>query len=340
MNDLRRHRRGERRVQLGAMHAEIRRAVETLGHRQLVGHLPRVPHAVEMRVGRERDALQPLLETDPAQHLHRVRHHLDARSDPRESRRLLVHAHVEPRAPQSRGDGEPAHAGADDRDRALCAAHSILNPVALTIGVHRATSARVRREAVSGSQSATSSAPPCSRSRAKVSSAFALAVAWDSASIAVAGVPAGAKIALNTTTCKPGRPDSIAVGMSGAALTRAALLTARMRKRPARWWPTTEVERIIVATAMCPAMRSWSAGPPPLYGTCTRSSPPASSLKSSPVKFVIVPWPAEPYEYLPGLALISATSARRLCAGIAGCTSIDVGVMLTTAIGVKSLTGS
>jgi hypothetical protein len=83
-------------------------------------------------------------------------------------------------------------------------------------------------------------------------------------SITARGVPAGAKTALNTTTFMSGRPDSIAVGMSGAALMRVSLLIARMRARPARWCPITVELRIGVSTGMCPAMRSCIAGPPPL----------------------------------------------------------------------------
>ena len=73
MDDLRRHRRSERVVQRRPVHAEVRRAVQALGHRQLVRHLARVPDAVEVRVGREGRAAQALLDADAAQHLHRVR---------------------------------------------------------------------------------------------------------------------------------------------------------------------------------------------------------------------------------------------------------------------------
>jgi hypothetical protein len=49
----------------------------------------------------------------------RVRHHLDAGADAREAARLLVDLHIEADLPQRGGGGEAAHAGADDRDRAL-----------------------------------------------------------------------------------------------------------------------------------------------------------------------------------------------------------------------------
>ena len=60
--------------------------------------------------------VQVLLDAQPAQHLDRVRRHLDAGADAREARRLLVDVHVVPDALEKRGGGEPADAGADDRD--------------------------------------------------------------------------------------------------------------------------------------------------------------------------------------------------------------------------------
>jgi len=38
--------------------------------------------------------ITPFLDTDSAQHFHRVGHHLDARADTRKTPRLLVHAHI------------------------------------------------------------------------------------------------------------------------------------------------------------------------------------------------------------------------------------------------------
>ena len=53
MNDLGGQHREERIVEIGAMHAQIRRAVEALRHRQLARDLAGVPDPVEMRVRRE-----------------------------------------------------------------------------------------------------------------------------------------------------------------------------------------------------------------------------------------------------------------------------------------------
>ena len=57
------------------------------------------------------------LDPDPAQDLHRVRHHLNARANALELGRLLVDPHVDAGLAQSGGSGQSAHACADDRDR-------------------------------------------------------------------------------------------------------------------------------------------------------------------------------------------------------------------------------
>jgi hypothetical protein len=76
-----------------------------------------------MRLRRERDLAQALLDADAPQYLHRVRHHLNARTDAREAARLLVHPHVEAVAQQDRGDRHPSHARAYDRDRKCLSDH-------------------------------------------------------------------------------------------------------------------------------------------------------------------------------------------------------------------------
>ena len=64
--------------------------------------------------GAKDTSAQSLLDADLAQHLHRVRHHLDAGADARKARGLLVDLHIHAEMAQRRGDGETAHAGADD----------------------------------------------------------------------------------------------------------------------------------------------------------------------------------------------------------------------------------
>jgi hypothetical protein len=70
VDDLVRHDRSQCFVQVGAMHAEERRAVEILGHRQLALDFTGVADAVEMGVRCKGALAQHRLDADPAQHLH------------------------------------------------------------------------------------------------------------------------------------------------------------------------------------------------------------------------------------------------------------------------------
>ncbi|OFW16402.1 MAG: hypothetical protein A3H29_14020 [Acidobacteria bacterium RIFCSPLOWO2_02_FULL_67_21] len=73
---------GEQRLmEVAAVHAQVRRAEEALRHRQLAQDLARVPDAVEMRVGLKRRPAHAVLDADAPQHLHGVRHHLEAGAD-------------------------------------------------------------------------------------------------------------------------------------------------------------------------------------------------------------------------------------------------------------------
>ena len=76
-----------------------------------------------MRVWLEGDGAQFLFDTDPAQHLHRIGHHLDARADALKTGGLLVNLHIEAGAAQSSGHGQAAHAGANNRKGELLRAH-------------------------------------------------------------------------------------------------------------------------------------------------------------------------------------------------------------------------
>ena len=57
------------------------------------------------------------LQADAAQHPHRIGAHLDAGAEPHELRRLFVDPHGKAALMQRRGEGQPAHSGADDRKR-------------------------------------------------------------------------------------------------------------------------------------------------------------------------------------------------------------------------------
>src|SRR5262249_5254477 len=106
----------------GANHAETRWIVETLGHRQLARNLAGIAISVEMRIGRERSLAQPLLDPNATQNLHRIRHHLDAGSDARETHRLLVNLNANATAPQRRRHRQPPHTCTDPGDRQLLVA--------------------------------------------------------------------------------------------------------------------------------------------------------------------------------------------------------------------------
>ncbi|MNT27101.1 hypothetical protein D3C72_1627170 [compost metagenome] len=91
------------------------------------------------------------------------------------------------------------------------------------------------------------------------------------------------------------------VGTSGSAGERVALVTASARRRPA-FTCGSEPGRLSNISCTWLASRSAIAGPLPLYGTCTISTP-AIDLNSSPDRWLVVPLPAEPMFSLPGLAL-------------------------------------
>ena len=80
-------------------------------------------------------------------------------------------------------------------------------------------------------------------------------------------------------------------GMSGKDGARLAVLTARPRKRPDFTKGITDTVLVNVI-ATCPDTKSVTAGPAPLYGTCTMSIF-AMNLSSSPDILATPPVPAE-----------------------------------------------
>src|SRR6185503_2154372 len=85
----------------------------------------------------------------------------------------------------------------------------------------------------------------------------------------------------------------------------------------------------------CPDMRSISAGPLPLYGTCSIFTP-VIMLKSSADMWIEVPLPEEAKLIWPGLDLASAMNSLTVLAGTAGCTSMTFGTRATSATDAKS----
>ncbi|MOA63052.1 hypothetical protein D3C78_1886480 [compost metagenome] len=63
-------------------------------------------------------------------------------------------------------------------------------------------------------------------------------------------------------------------------------------------------------------------------------------MNSSAARWLDVPWPLEAKEYFSGSFFKSATNSCRLLAGTDWFTDITLGIVATTASGVKSLTAS
>src|SRR5262245_7660500 len=80
------------------------------------------------------------------------------------------------------------------------------------------------------------------------------------------GVPLGANKPIDCCEIMPGSPASTAVGMSGAAIRRVGLVTARMRSLPVRLNSSNGPVTAGVTIATCPLMVSAVAGPASRYG--------------------------------------------------------------------------
>ena len=78
------------------------------------------------------------------------------------------------------------------------------------------------------------------------------------------GTPAGANRPLKFAAIMPGRPASIAVGMSGAAASRVSALIARMRTFPVAWNCSSGPPTFGVIIGMWPEARSATPGAAPL----------------------------------------------------------------------------
>ncbi len=103
----------------GAMHGQMRRAVDRLALRVEPGLLQGAPVVPAALVHPDRPhglTVEPLAEPEPIEDARRVRPHVDAAADFGQLRRLLVDLDVEPGPPQRQRRGQPADPGADDGD--------------------------------------------------------------------------------------------------------------------------------------------------------------------------------------------------------------------------------
>ena len=105
------------------------------------------------------------------------------------------------------------------------------------------------------------------------------------------GVDAGAKIPIQNSTSMSGKPACAMVGRSGSATSRLPLATASPRSFPSLTCATLDAGEP-KAIGVWPPMVDATAGPAPLNGTCTRSSP-SDRRNSSAVMCPGVPMPGE-----------------------------------------------
>ena len=100
-------------------------------------------------------------------------------------------------------------------------------------------------------------------------------------------MPAGVYSIVHVNTSNPGHPSSAIVGTSGSDGSRVAVVTASARSLPA-FTCGEALTTLSIMIGTWPAITSISAGPLPLYGTCSMSMP-AARLKSSMPR-----WDGEP----------------------------------------------
>ena len=112
--------RGRRQqfVQVGAMKLDIGRTVLALvlgRQRELLDHFAGIMQPEHIGAGAHAERRDLCIEPEIAQHVHGVGAHLDACTNLRERRRLLVHLDVEPGLHQTGCSGEPAKARTHDQ---------------------------------------------------------------------------------------------------------------------------------------------------------------------------------------------------------------------------------
>ena len=105
------------------------------------------------------------------------------------------------------------------------------------------------------------------------------------------GVPAGATMPWKKSDSCPGAPASAKVGTSGNSGARSPLVTASARSLPSLISAAAE-GKALNAICVWPPMVEFTAGAPPLNGTCTMSSPKAS-LNNSAASCADCPVPAD-----------------------------------------------
>src|SRR4051812_6478299 len=152
------------------------------------------------------------------------------------------------------------------------------------------------------------------------------------------GVFAGAKMPKMDTASYPGSPVEATVGMSGYRAEGCALVTASARNLPDFTCGEAALG-LVKDSCVCPAMRELMAGPTPLKGTRTMSTP-AMALNKAPARCEAVPlWPLASFS-TPGLALATAMRSLMELMGWEGWTTTMLGEVVARVMGAKSRSAS
>ena len=148
-----------------------------------------------------------------------------------------------------------------------------------------------------------------------------------------AGVPAGATMPYHSRASpKSLKPASVMVGTSGRLSSRFKPDTDSARSLPPRMCGLTEVGTVNMMPTW-PPKRSITAGPAPLYGTCTILVL-VIRRNSSPIN--CGPAEVEAKVSLPGCAFASCASSFIFLAGTDGCTTNTYGISVPRVTGAKS----
>ena len=128
------------------------------------------------------------------------------------------------------------------------------------------------------------------------------------------------------------------MGKSGSAGERTGPVVASARSLPERMCGI-EDGMLSNISCTCPPMRSATAGPLPLYGMWSMSTP-VRYLNISPDMWIVDPLPLDAYESLPGSALASAMRSRTEFALTPGFTTSTLLKPARAISGARSLLGS
>src|SRR6266850_1132901 len=170
--------------------------------------------------------------------------------------------------------------------------HSSFTPAMVASSRQRAASARITRPKASPASGSVTSCPMSITRFLKSADCVTAGTSRVSRSIGSRGVPAGTKTPNSAPSTKSPTPASAIVGTSGICGERAppvitmAFTCAALMRPAAVAMPVTSISIWPETTSAMPA-------PPPLYGTCVRTTL-KRLAKSSPMRCGLEPMPGEP----------------------------------------------